>query len=68
MTPKAYVQQLRLQSAIKMLEKTSRPIDRIAELVGFSDSRLFRTMFRQQTGMTATEWRDDAQQRRSTKP
>lgn len=65
MTPKAYVQQLRLQSAIKMLEQTNRSIDRIAELVGFSDSRLFRTMFRQLSGMTATQWRDDAQQRRS---
>lgn len=64
LTPKAYIQQLRLQSAIRMLERTNRSIDRIAELVGFSDSRLFRTMFRQHTGMTATRWRDDAQARR----
>jgi transcriptional regulator GlxA family with amidase domain len=63
-TPKAYVQQLRLQAATRMLEKSNRSVDRIAELIGFSDSRLFRTMFRQQTGMTATEWREAAQARR----
>jgi transcriptional regulator GlxA family with amidase domain len=56
-SPKAYVQQLRLQAAIRMLEKSSRSVDRIAALIGYSDSRLFRTMFRQQTGVTATEWR-----------
>ena len=67
-TPKSYVQQLRLRAATKMLEKSRRPIDRIAELVGFSDSRLFRTMFRQQTGMTATEWREAAQARRAPRP
>ena len=64
-TPKAYVQQLRLQAAIVMLEKSARSIDRIAELVGYSDSRLFRTMFRQNKGMTATQWREAAQARRS---
>ena len=67
-TPKAYVQQLRLQAAIQMLEKSNRSIDRIAELVGYSDSRLFRTMFRQNKGMTATQWREAAQARRSQRP
>ncbi|MDB5670500.1 MAG: transcriptional regulator [Alphaproteobacteria bacterium] len=57
MTPRDYVQQLRLLAAQRMLDKSSRSIDRIAELVGYSDSRLFRTMFRDRTGMTASEWR-----------
>lgn len=60
MSPKVYVQQRRLQAAVRMLEKSNRSIDRIAALIGYSDSRLFRTMFRQQTGMTATEWRAQA--------
>nr|WP_047166198.1 helix-turn-helix domain-containing protein [Sphingomonas sp. Y57] len=64
MSPKSYIQHLRLQAATRMLEKSNRSIDRIAELVGFSDSRLFRTMFRQQTGMTATQWREASQARR----
>ncbi|ATE63930.1 GlxA family transcriptional regulator [Rhizorhabdus dicambivorans] len=65
LTPKSYVQQLRLQAATRMLEKSNRSIDRIAELVGFSDSRLFRSMFRQRTGMAATQWREAAQARRN---
>lgn len=62
-SPTAYVGALRLESAIRMLEMTERPIDRIAELVGYSDSRLFRAMFRQQTGMAASEWRAAARAR-----
>jgi transcriptional regulator GlxA family with amidase domain len=58
LTPRDYVKQLRLLAAQRMLEKSNRSIDRIAGLVGFSDSRLFRTMFRDRTGMTATEWRE----------
>lgn len=58
LSPKAYVNQLRFRSAIRMLEKSARSIDMIAQLVGYSDSRLFRAMFRQQAGMTASQWRE----------
>jgi len=57
MSPKSYQQKLRYDSAIRMLELTSRSVDRIAELVGYSDSRLFRAMFSQRAGMAPTEWR-----------
>lgn len=57
LSPGGYVRRLRLDAACHMLEKSDRTIDRIAELVGYSDSRLFRTMFSRQTGMTATQWR-----------
>lgn len=56
-SPKAYVGQLRFQAAARMLEKSTRSIDRIAQLVGYSDSRLFRAMFRRHAGMTASAWR-----------
>lgn len=56
-SPKAYIGQLRFQAAVRMLEKSTRSIDRIAQLVGYSDSRLFRAMFQQRAGMTASEWR-----------
>ena len=65
-SPKAYVQRLRLEAATRMLEKSSRSVDRIAALIGYSDSRLFRAMFRQQTGMTATEWRARARSDRKS--
>lgn len=64
LSPKAYVNQLRFQAAVRMLEKSARSIDMIAQLVGYSDSRLFRAMFRQQAGMTASEWREAHQARR----
>ena len=57
LSPKAYVGQLRFQAAVRMLEKSTRSVDRIAQLVGYSDSRLFRAMFRQHAGVTATQWR-----------
>lgn len=56
-SPRDYVGQLRLRAAKRMLERSSRPIDQIALLVGYSDSRLFRAMFRKHCGMTATQWR-----------
>lgn len=57
MSPKAYVGQLRFQAAVRMLDKSTRSVDRIAQLVGYSDSRLFRAMFRQHAGVTASQWR-----------
>jgi transcriptional regulator GlxA family with amidase domain len=56
-TPNDYVQQLRLAAGQDMLARSNRTVDSIAALVGYSDARLFRTMFRQKTGMTATAWR-----------
>lgn len=67
MSPKAYVNQLRFRAAVRMLEKSARSIDMIAQLVGYSDSRLFRAMFRQQAGMTASQWRE-AHQATRTRP
>ncbi|SCW59959.1 transcriptional regulator, AraC family with amidase-like domain [Sphingobium faniae] len=63
LSPKAYVGQLRFQAAVRMLDKSTRSVDRIAQLVGYSDSRLFRAMFRQHAGMTASEWRARGQAR-----
>ncbi|MGJ0239421.1 helix-turn-helix domain-containing protein [Novosphingobium fluoreni] len=60
-SPKAYVQDLRLFSAKTMLERTNRKIDDIAINVGYSDSRLFRMMFKKATGQSAREWRANVQ-------
>ncbi|MBG6120015.1 MULTISPECIES: GlxA family transcriptional regulator [unclassified Sphingobium] len=62
MSPKAFQQKLRLETATRMLERTPRSVDRIAELVGYSDSRLFRAMFRRQTGMSPMQWRRQARE------
>lgn len=68
MSPKAYVNQLRFRAAVRMLEKSARSIDMIAQLVGYSDSRLFRAMFRKQAGMTASQWREAYQAARAKPP
>ena len=51
------------RAAVRMLEKSTRSVDQIAQLVGYSDSRLFRAMFRQHAGMTASEWRANPRQK-----
>jgi len=67
LSPKAYVSRLRFQAAVRMLEKSTRSIDTIAQQVGYSDSRLFRAMFRQHSGgVAASAWR--MADRSSTKP
>lgn len=60
MTPKHYVQHLRVQAAQRMLLQTSRPIDQVANLVGYRDARSFRTVFQQHVGVTASAYRADA--------
>jgi len=60
MGPKEYVQHLRVQSARTMLRRTNRSIEQIAALVGYRDVRSFRTIFRAQTGMTASAYRASA--------
>jgi transcriptional regulator GlxA family with amidase domain len=56
-TPSRFVQELRLASAKRMLERSARPIESIATAIGYSDVRVFRQRFRGATGMSATQWR-----------
>jgi transcriptional regulator GlxA family with amidase domain len=56
-TPQAYVQQLRIESAKRMLVRTNLHVERIARQVGYSDLNFFKRLFRAQTGMTPSGWR-----------
>ena len=56
-TPRRYVQVLRIEAAKIMLAKTSRTIDQISAMVGYSDTRSFRAAFRELTGTSPTEHR-----------
>ena len=55
--PRDYLQQLRLSSAIKLLEDTRLPIGTIAQRVGYRDLTHFRSLFKRYTGQTPTEYR-----------
>jgi transcriptional regulator GlxA family with amidase domain len=57
MTPLDYLQTLRIEAAKQMLTRSSRRIDRIGYLVGYSDPGFFKKMFRARTGMTPSEYR-----------
>lgn len=56
-SPLEYVQWLRVEEAKQMLESDDRPIDEIAEEVGYSDLASFRKLFRRLAGITPGEYR-----------
>jgi len=60
MGPKAYQQHLRLASAQSMLARTTRPVVRIAAMVGYADPAYFVSLFRSRLGETPSEFRTRA--------
>lgn len=57
LTPRDYVQVLRVSAAQSQLRQTDRSIAQIAMLVGYDDQRSFRDVFRARTGMSASHYR-----------
>jgi len=55
--PAAYVQALRVEAAKSMLERDSKPIQKISSEVGYDDVAFFRNLFKRITGMTPAEYR-----------
>lgn len=60
-TPKVYVQEMRMRFARGMLAGSNRTIEEIAGFVGYSDVRVFRRAFRNFTGKSAAAWRRSRQ-------
>jgi len=58
-TPRDYVQRLRVDSAKRMLIVTDRSIYEIGLMVGYADARAFRTVFREHTGKSPKDYRRD---------
>ncbi|MGI6203849.1 MAG: bifunctional transcriptional activator/DNA repair enzyme AdaA [Anaerovoracaceae bacterium] len=56
-TPKAYTNGLRLKAAQKMLRETDEKMLDIAMSVGFGSLSTFNRFFKEQTGLTPTEYR-----------
>jgi transcriptional regulator GlxA family with amidase domain len=57
MTPIDYLQRLRIEAAKRMLARSARKVDRVGYLVGYSDPRFFKSLFRKHTGVTPAEYR-----------
>ena len=57
MSPMAFLMQVRVSRACKMLEQRDMKISGIATMVGFSSPQRFNAAFRKHTGMTPMEYR-----------
>lgn len=53
----AYLKQVRVEKAKKYLRQTNEPISVVAELVGFSDYRIFTKIFKGIVGVTPSQFR-----------
>ena len=58
--PHAYLTQVRLQRARQLLTSTKLSVQAVAEAVGFSDPYYFSRCFRQHTGLTPTQYRQQS--------
>lgn len=52
-----YINQVRVEKALDILVKSQRPINEIAQKVGFSSSNYFYPVFKKLTGVTPAEYR-----------
>lgn len=57
LAPLHYVQQLRVTTAKRRLERTSESVDEIAWRVGYEDPAFFRRLFRRITGVSPSAYR-----------
>ena len=57
-TPKQYMNSLRVEMACDLLKYTGKSMEEIAEQSGFSEARQMRRVFRETVGMTPREYRE----------
>ena len=55
--PARFLANARVDEACRMLSNTTLPINRIADILNFSDALYFSRFFRQKTGLSASEYR-----------
>lgn len=57
LSPAAYLQELRLAEAKRLLEETTLPVWTISQRLGYRNSNYFTLFFRRRTGATPLAWR-----------
>lgn len=62
MTLIEYVQSLRIEDAMRLLETGTTAVDEISEDVGYEDHSFFRRLFKRLTGLTPGQYRRMFQQ------
>lgn len=63
MSPQRFVQRLRVNHAVYLLQTTQTPVEEIAAGVGYADAAAFRRIFQRETGQTPREARARIPQR-----
>lgn len=58
-TPNEFLIQLRIDHARSMLNTTSMPVNKIANMVGIKDINNFMNLFKSRTGLTPTQYRKE---------
>lgn len=58
MTPLKYIDQIRLERAVRLLEDTVYPMEMVASESGFASAEQLRRVFRQRMGITPIEYRE----------
>lgn len=58
MTPLKYIDQIRMERAISLLEETTSPMDMVASRSGFASAEQLRRVFRRRMGITPIEYRE----------
>jgi AraC-like DNA-binding protein len=61
MTVKEFIRNIRLKRAVQLLEQKTMTVSEVAYSVGFKDLSHFRKCFKQQYGMTASEYSKNKQ-------
>lgn len=62
LTPKAYIEHLRMEEACRRLQQNDDSITQISMDLGFATSQHFATVFRRIKGRTPSEWRRHSEQ------
>ncbi|MCR4825264.1 MAG: helix-turn-helix domain-containing protein [Bacteroidales bacterium] len=57
MTPVAYLQELRIQTAMQLFENTDLHVNQVCQKVGIEDPYYFSRLFRKHTGLSPSDWR-----------
>ncbi len=57
LTPQAYLEEVRIDAARRLLEDTRLPIDELRHQIGFADPTSFRRAFKRRTGLTPGRYR-----------
>jgi len=63
-TPTGYLTRIRLQHAVRWLQRSHLPIWRIAEMSGYEDAFYFSRVMKKNIGLTPSQIRDSARARR----